>query len=106
MFMVSLQFVAQVSALYTESALFQGNLFTTGEFKLQLSTTDSNNDGIADSHNMYWNTVPTAVWTTPQNWAPGQSIASTIFVRSAGNIDIPNLTFNILDNQWYCWAAG
>lgn len=98
MFMVSLQFIAQVSAMYTESVLVEGNRFTTGEFKLQLSSTDSNGDGIADSHNMHWNTVPTAVWTTPQNWAPGQSIASTIFVRSAGNIDIPNLTLRMLDN--------
>jgi len=97
-FMASLQFVAQVSAMYTESVFVEGNLFTTGDFKFQLSTTDSNNDSIADSHNMYWNSIPTAVWTTPTNWAPGQSIGNTIFVRSAGNIDIPNFTLKIMDD--------
>jgi hypothetical protein len=97
-FMASLQFVAQVSAMYTETIMVEGNRFTTGDFKLQLSTTDSDADGVADSHNINWNTIPTAVWTTPANWAPGQSVSNTIFVRSAGNIDIPNFTVRIMDN--------
>lgn len=98
MFMASLQFVAHVSAMYTETILVEGNRFSTGEFKLQLSTIDSNNDGIADSQYINWITIPTAVWSTPVNWAPGQTIANTLFVRSTGNIDIPNLSLRMIDD--------
>jgi hypothetical protein len=98
LFFASFQFVAQVSAMYTQSIIIEGNRFSTGEFGLQVSVTDSDQDGVADNHSQYWNTIPTAVWSTPTNWSPGEIYLSTFFLRASGTVDISKLTMSIIDN--------
>lgn len=95
---IGLQMVTHVFAAYTETALITGNEFMPGTYKFQLSTTDSNADGIADGSNSFWSTIPVAVWKSPDAWAPGQKFSKTIFVRSGGTIDIPTLRVKIKRN--------
>ncbi len=90
LFLIWLQMVTHVFALYTESVVVAGNVFMPGTYRLQLSTTDTDGNGIADPGVGNWVIAPTSVWQTPAGWAPGQSFSRKVFARSAGNIDIAN----------------
>jgi len=96
---LGLQMVSHVFALYTESVVVSGNVFMPGTYRLQLSTTDTDGNGIADPAVANWVNIPTSVWQTPVGWAPGQTFSRTVFVRSAGNIDIGNLKVWFKRNQ-------
>lgn len=91
MWILGLQMVTHVFAMYTESVIITGNTFIPGTFRLQISTTDSDGNGIANPEVVNWVTTPSSVWKTPTAWAPGQTFSNTVFLRSAGNIDIGNL---------------
>lgn len=97
LYFTGFQMVAHVFASYTDTITIAGNKIATGTYKFQVSTTDSNGDGIADPQSIHWSSNTSAVWATPNDWVPGQSFANTVFLRSGGNVDIGQINLKFAD---------
>jgi len=90
----TLALVGFVAAAFIDTGSSASNLFQAGTLDLQLSETDSNADGIADT-GAGWADDTTATWTSPTNWAPGETFSSVLFLRDAGSVDIETLEWDM-----------
>lgn len=74
-----------VSAYFTDTAISSDNVFQAGTLDLKLS-----NNGTTYTDNV------TATWSTPVNWAPGDSIRHTLLLKNVGNIDAEIVNFDFV----------
>jgi len=90
-----LQFVSHVYAAYTDSFVIDNNKLMAGTFNFQMSITDTNQDGIADPEGFNWTSTHSSLWSTPDDWAPNQTVGKTVFIRSTGTLDMGDIKFKV-----------
>lgn len=73
--LVSVVAVGATRAYFTDTATSTGNTFTSGTLDLKLSDA---NEG--------WSDGVTSTWSSPANWAPGQEVKTSIYLRNTGTI--------------------
>lgn len=100
--LVSVFGVGHGYALFQDFVVAQDNKFYSGDFGLQISTTDLDGDQIAEpSPQSNWSNVTQQVWTSSAYWVPGESVSSAIFIRNSGDIDAESLWLNLSDRTYY-----
>ena len=67
-------------AYFSDSASSTGNTFNSGTVDLKLSNDHGVTWGGTGTDNV------TATWTSPTNWAPGQTTDATIYLKNTGSI--------------------
>jgi predicted ribosomally synthesized peptide with SipW-like signal peptide len=82
-------------AYFTSTKTSYTNSFTTGTLNLQLA-----NEG-----GVYGDSV-TGTWTSPANWAPGQSFMATLYLKNAGSVDAQVVYLNWTNLQGYVALAN
>jgi spore coat-associated protein N len=70
-------------AWFTDQEDSDDNMFTAGTLDMKLS-----NDGSSYSDGV------TATWTSPSNWAPGETVDGTLYFTNSGSIDIMQMAIN------------
>jgi hypothetical protein len=99
--LVSVFGVGHGYALFQDLVIAQDNKFYSGGFDLQISTTDIDEDNIADVNFNNWSGNVTSVWNTPLEWTPGDEISSKIFLRNTGDIDAESVYMTMTDRKYY-----
>lgn len=75
--------VGGTMAYFSDSGTSSSNTFTAGTLKMLMS-----NDALN------WGDDVTATWSTPANWAPGESTTGKISFTNVGTVDAHHLWFN------------
>ncbi len=99
--LISIFTVGHGYALFQDLVLAQDNKFYSGQFDLQISTTDDNGDNIAETSSHYWSGNVSNVWSTPTEWTPGEVVSSKIFIRNTGDIDAESVYLTLTDRKYY-----
>lgn len=69
--------VAGTTAYFSDTATSTSNTFTAGTLNLTLANTGQPyTDGVS------------ATWSSPSNWAPGETKTATLYLQNSGTIDI------------------
>lgn len=82
-------------AYFTSTKTSTANTFTTGTLDLKLA-----NEGGA------WLDTVSGTWTSPANWAPGDTVEATLYLKNAGNVDAQVVYFNWNNLQGYSALAN
>ena len=99
--LISLFAIGHGYALFQDLVIAEDNKFYSGQFDLQISTTDLDGDNIAEAGIGYWSGNVSSVWSTPLEWRPGEIIESSIFIRNAGDIDAESVFLTMTDRKYY-----
>lgn len=99
--LVSVFAVGHGYALFQDLVVAEDNKFYSGQFDLQISRTDIDGDNIAEAAGSNWSGNVTNVWSTPQEWTPGDIIGSRIFLRNAGDIDAESVYLTMTGRKYY-----
>lgn len=88
--------------LYQDFVSAEDNTFYSGSFNLQISSTDSDGDNIAESSpQSNWSSNTQQTWASSAYWKPGESVSSAIFLRNAGNIDAESVWLNLSGRSYF-----
>lgn len=105
--LVSVVAVGATRAYFSDTETSTGNTFTAGTLDLKLS--DANED---------WSNGVTSTWVSPSNWAPGQEVKTSIFLKNTGTIPAeavyanwknlvdPNGMANYIEVTWLSDSTG
>lgn len=99
--LVSVFTVGHGYALFQDLVIAQDNKFYSGEFDLQISTTDVDGDNIAEPAISNWSGNVTNVWNTPLEWTPGDVVDSKVFIRNTGDVDAESVYLTLTDRKYY-----
>lgn len=81
---MSLTAASGVSAAFTDTANAEDNIFQAGTVNMQLSATGTGG----------WSDIITAPFSTPANFAPGETYQDEVFVRNIGTVDFDSVIFS------------
>lgn len=99
--LVSVFAVGHGYALFQDLVVAADNKFYSGQFDLQISTTDIDGDNIAETIAGNWSGNVTSVWSTPLEWIPGEIVSSRVFIRNVGDIDAESVYLTLTDRKYY-----
>ena len=99
--LVSIFAVGHGYALFRDLVVAADNKFYSGQFDLQISTTDANGDNIAETIASNWSGNVVNVWSTPLEWTPGDVVSSKIFLRNTGDVDVESVYLTLTDRKYY-----
>ncbi len=79
-------------AYFSDTANSTGNTFSAGTIDLVLSN-DGTTWGSGGGNDV------SGTWTSPANWAPGQTVDAFLYVKNTGSIDVNNILSKITLTQ-------
>ncbi len=99
--LVSVFAVGHGYALFQDLVVAADNKFYSGQFDLQISTTDIDGDNIAETIGSNWSGNVIGVWSTSLEWTPGDIVSSKIFLRNTGDVDAESVYLTLTDRKYY-----
>ncbi len=99
--LVSVFTVGHGYALFQDLVIAQDNKFYSGQFNLQISSTDADGDNIAEANFNNWSDDVEGVWSTPLQWMPGDQLSSKIFLRNKGDVDAESVYLTMTGRKYY-----
>jgi hypothetical protein len=93
--------VSKGYALFSDVVTAQDNKFYAGIYDIQMSTTDVDNNNIAEANLANWTDTVIGAWKTGLQWTPGSTVNSRVFIRNRGDIDTESLFWHLSGRSFY-----